>query len=82
MRFLFLTPPSGFSFVALFQQSLPNPRGPGQAVAPSSGPRSGRLSCYEDGDPAASAASPRNAALPAFSLGLRIHCGQGPHWEE
>lgn len=60
---------------------LPNPRGAGQAVAPDSGPRSGRLRCYEDGDPAASAASPRNAALPALSLGRRIHCGQGPHRE-
>ena len=61
---------------------LPGLRGPMGSVAQSSGPRSGRLGDYEDGDPAASAASPTNAALPARSLGTPqsppIQCGRGP----
>lgn len=54
--------------------------------AQSSRPRSGPFGNYEDGDPAASAASPPNAALPARSLGgprgVPILGGQGPRREE
>lgn len=42
---------------------LSNPRGPGRSAALPSGPRTGRLSGYEDGDPASRAVPAREGGL-------------------